>query len=195
MPLTMSSREIAELCVKPHQQVCLDIEKLDAHYTELGLPKIERSNYIQEDNGLEQREYHLSQEQTLDLVTGYAFDMRIKVKVRMVELGLSSASDAYHEVQRLQRERREAAGLLKELDNDKQLLRKVEEARQKAFTHIGSLYGLDRRMMTKDGGKSTTPPEIDSVKLWNKMVAALGAEELYARLVCLFEGIDDFDNA
>lgn len=50
-------------------------------------------------------------------------------------------------------------------------------------------------MMTKDGGKSTTPPEIDSVKLWNKMVAALGAEELYARLVCLFEGIDDFDNA
>lgn len=195
MSITMSSREIAELCGKPHQQVCLDIEKLDAHYTELGLPKIERSNYTQGDDGLEQREYHLSQEQTLDLVTWYAFDMRIKVKVRLVEIVQAAESAAYHEVQRLQRERREAVELLAELNSAVQLQNKAEEARQKAFTHIGDLYGLDQRMMAKDGGKSPIPPEIDAVKLWNKMVAALGAEELYARLVCLSEGVDDFDNA
>ena len=35
--LTMSSREIAELCEKEHRNVCRDIEKLNLEYEKLGL--------------------------------------------------------------------------------------------------------------------------------------------------------------
>lgn len=140
MSLTMSSREIAELCGKPHQQVCLDIEKLDAHYAKLGLPKIERSNYTQGNDGIEQREYNLSHKQTLDLVTGYDFHMRIKVKARLMELVQAAESAVYNEVQRLQRERREAVELLEELNNAVQLHHKAEEAIQKAFARLEDKY-------------------------------------------------------
>ena len=69
--LTMSSREIAELCEKEHRNVCRDIEKLNLEYEKLGLLKIEQGYYTHPNTGNQQhREFLLSREQSIDLITG-----------------------------------------------------------------------------------------------------------------------------
>jgi len=85
--LTMSSREIAELCEKEHRNVCRDIEKLNLEYEKLGLLKIEQGYYTHPNTGNQQhREFLLSREQSIDLITGYRADVRIKVNRRWQEL-------------------------------------------------------------------------------------------------------------
>lgn len=84
--LTMSSREIATLCDKEHRNVCRDIEKLNFEYEKLGMLKIEHTPYIHEQNGQTYQEYHLTKEQTIDLITGYRVDIRIKINRRWQEL-------------------------------------------------------------------------------------------------------------
>ncbi len=83
--LTMSSREIAILCSKEHKNVCRDIEKLNESYTQLSLLKIEQSNYVNE-RGQTYKEYHLTKEQTIDLVTGYSRELRIMINRKWLEL-------------------------------------------------------------------------------------------------------------
>lgn len=195
MTQTMSSREIAELCGKQHKHVCRDIEKLDENYAKLGLPKVGRSNYIQENNGREHREYHLTREQTLDLVTGYNLAMRIKINRRWLELEQAVTNVAYHEDLRLQYARKELLERLEELDNAKQLLRQAEEARQKALSHLGDLSEFDQRMIAKYGDKYPIRPKVAAVKLENMMVVEPSEEEIQSKLAYLLEGIDDFDNA
>lgn len=78
---TMSSREIAELCVKEHRHVLRDIDDLNATYAGMALPKVGQSNYIA-DNGQSYRQYLLSKEQTIDLITGYRADIRIRINRR-----------------------------------------------------------------------------------------------------------------
>ncbi len=82
---TMSSREIAELCVKEHRHVLRDIDDLNATYAGMALPKVGQSNYIA-DNGQSYRQYLLSKEQTIDLITGYRADIRICINRRWQEL-------------------------------------------------------------------------------------------------------------
>lgn len=82
---TMSSREIAELCVKEHRHVLRDIDDLNATYAVMALPKVGQSNYIA-DNGQSYRQYLLSKEQTIDLITGYRADIRIRINRRWQEL-------------------------------------------------------------------------------------------------------------
>ena len=82
---TMSSREIAELCVKEHRHVLRDIDDLNATYAGMALPKVGQSNYIA-DNGQSYRQYLLSKEQTIDLITGYRADIRIRINRRWQEL-------------------------------------------------------------------------------------------------------------
>lgn len=84
--LTMSSREIATLCDKEHRNVCRDIEKLNFEYEKLGMLKVEHTPYIHEQNGQTYQEYHLTKEQTIDLITGYRADIRIKINRRWQEL-------------------------------------------------------------------------------------------------------------
>lgn len=81
----MSSREIAELCVKEHRHVLRDIDDLNATYAGMALPKVGQSNYIA-DNGQSYRQYLLSKEQTIDLITGYRADIRIRINRRWQEL-------------------------------------------------------------------------------------------------------------
>lgn len=83
---TMSSREIAALCVKRHEHVCRDIELLNTDYANEGLPKIGDTLYTNQQNGQQYREYILSQQQCLDLLTGYSRPMRIRVNLRWAEL-------------------------------------------------------------------------------------------------------------
>jgi len=82
----MSSREIAQLCEKRHDNVLRDIERLNATYAEMGLLKIEVSKYINQLNGVEYPEYLLTREQCIDLITGYRADVRIRINRRWMEL-------------------------------------------------------------------------------------------------------------
>ena len=82
---TMSSREIAELCDKRHDHVCRDIENLNLEYGKLSLPKVGECDYTA-DNGQTYREFRLTKEQTIDLITGYRADLRIKINRRWQQL-------------------------------------------------------------------------------------------------------------
>ncbi|GIM52000.1 oxidoreductase [Capnocytophaga cynodegmi] len=84
---TMSSREIAELTGKRHDNVLRDCDKLNEHYENLALPKIEEGYYIHPSTGNQQhREFRLTKLQTFDLMTGYNTELRIKVNRRWAEL-------------------------------------------------------------------------------------------------------------
>lgn len=84
---TMSSREIAELCGKKHRHVCRDIDVLNKTYTEMGMPKIGQGYYTTENTGNQQhREFFLTKEQTIDLITGYRAELRIRINRRWQEL-------------------------------------------------------------------------------------------------------------
>ena len=88
---TMSSREIAELCDKEHRNVCRDIENLNATYGQMGLLKIEQTPYTHEQNGQTYYEYQLTKEQTIDLITGYRADLRIRINRRWQQLEQATA--------------------------------------------------------------------------------------------------------
>ena len=82
---TMSSREIAGLCNKDHRHVLRDIDDLNATYEVMALPKVGQSNYTA-DNGQSYRQYLVNKEQTIDLITGYRADIRIRINRRWQEL-------------------------------------------------------------------------------------------------------------
>lgn len=82
---TMSSREVAQLCNKDHRHVLRDIDDLNATYEVMALPKVGQSDYIA-DNGQSYRQYLLNKEQTIDLITGYRADIRIRINRRWQEL-------------------------------------------------------------------------------------------------------------
>ena len=83
---TMSSREIAQLCQKRHDNVCNDIRILNETYEKMGLLKIKDTLYTNEQNGQQYREYLLTKEQSIDLVTGYNHELRIAINRRWQEL-------------------------------------------------------------------------------------------------------------
>lgn len=84
---TMSSREIAQLCEKQHGHVCRDIEQLNQTYEQMGLSKIGQGYYTHPSTGSQQhREFLLTKEQSIDLVTGYNRELRIAINRRWQEL-------------------------------------------------------------------------------------------------------------
>src|SRR5690606_17583071 len=82
---TMSSREIAELTGKQHKHVLVDCEKLNESYLKLGMAELSAVNY-RANNGQIYREFELTKMQTMDLMTGYSVELRIKVNRRWEEL-------------------------------------------------------------------------------------------------------------
>lgn len=81
----MSSREIAEITGKKHKNVLVDCDKLNETYKDMRLAEISADLYIDQWNR-NQREYKLTKMQTLDLMTGYSIELRIKVNRRWEEL-------------------------------------------------------------------------------------------------------------
>lgn len=110
---------------------------LNRSLSKLGLCVINKSNY--EQGGRLYTEYHLTKEQTLDLVTGYNVEMRIKINRRWLALEQAVTNVAYHEDLRLQFARKEMLERLEKLDHAEQLLRQAEEARQKVLAELGDL--------------------------------------------------------
>ncbi|TPE47217.1 phage antirepressor KilAC domain-containing protein [Amaricoccus solimangrovi] len=82
-PLTMSSREIAELCEKRHDHVMRDIKKMLDKLGEVA-PKF-GGNYIAE-NGKENPCFLLPKDLTLTLVAGYNVKLRKRIIDRWLEL-------------------------------------------------------------------------------------------------------------
>lgn len=81
----MSSREIAQLTGKMHKHVLVDCDKLNDNYRKLGMDEISAMDY-RADNGQIYREMLLTKMQTMDLMTGYSVELRIKVNRRWEEL-------------------------------------------------------------------------------------------------------------
>jgi anti-repressor protein len=83
----MSSREIAQLTGKRHDHVLRDCDKLNQTYNDLGFPKIGEGSYTTSNTGNQQhREMLLNKMQTMDLMTGYSIELRIKVNRRWEQL-------------------------------------------------------------------------------------------------------------
>lgn len=83
-PLSMSSREIAELTGKDHRNVTRDIEKMLSHVGE-GVLKFEHT-YTNPQNGQSYREFHLPKDLTITLVAGYRADLRLAIVQRWIVL-------------------------------------------------------------------------------------------------------------
>lgn len=92
--LNMTSREIATLTDKRHDNVVADIEKLNKTYNDMGLLKVQDTYYTNEQNNQQYRQFILNKEQTLDLITGYTPVLRIKINRRWAELEEQVANPA-----------------------------------------------------------------------------------------------------
>lgn len=83
---TMSSREIAELCEKRHDNVMRDIRVMLAElYGEGGVLKLE-DTHRNEQNGQEYPIFRLPKDLTLTLVSGYKVQLRKRIIDRWLEL-------------------------------------------------------------------------------------------------------------
>jgi anti-repressor protein len=81
--VTMSSREIAELTDKRHDNVRADIKKM---LTELGENILKFQGIYLDSMNREQTEYHLDRDLTETLLLGYSAQLRLKVIRRLREL-------------------------------------------------------------------------------------------------------------
>ena len=83
---TMSSREIAHLSEKKHNNVLRDIEKMIQDIPVLRFePRDFEAPYIDR-RGKSQREIHLPKDLTVTLITGYRVDLRYRGIKRLEEL-------------------------------------------------------------------------------------------------------------
>lgn len=85
-PLTMSSREIAELCEKRHDHVLRDIEKMLQDIDAPNFGAVDFEAKYQDGKGEWRKEYRLPKDLTVTLITGYRADLRYKVVKRLEEL-------------------------------------------------------------------------------------------------------------
>lgn len=99
-PITMSSREIADLCDKRHDNVVRDIETmLDA----LEISRLRFEGAYQDAQGKERKCYHLPRDLTMTLVTGYSIPLRKRVVDKLAEyeagqLRLPTTAEAFANV-------------------------------------------------------------------------------------------------
>lgn len=112
---TMGSREIAELCGKEHRHVMRDIENLNDTYVEMSLPKVGQCSY-KADNGRQYREYLLTQDHCIDLITGYSREIRIRINRRWKELEQKVAAPTFQIPQTLGEALQLAADQAKQLE-------------------------------------------------------------------------------
>ena len=84
--VTMSSREIAELCEKQHKHVLRDIETMLAQITEPNFGPSDFLSSYTDSTGRNLKEYRLPKDLTVTLITGYRADLRYRVVKRLEAL-------------------------------------------------------------------------------------------------------------
>ncbi len=122
-PVTMTSREIAELTGKRHDHILRDIEKM---LQDIADPKFGVSDFLSsytDSTGRALKEYRLPKDLTVTLVTGYRADLRYKVvkKLEYLEgqqapLDFSNPAVVLGVIGHLQEKVQEQQGRLKKLD-------------------------------------------------------------------------------
>lgn len=136
-PLTMSSREIAELCEKRHDNVMADCRKLADFYAETYSPEksgqLVKSITYTDSTGRVLPCFELDKQASLDLVTGYSLPHRHAVNKRWQELEAQQAP-AFAIPKTLPEALRLAADLSEQ--NERLALERDEAVRTKA--EIGS---------------------------------------------------------
>lgn len=86
--VTMSSREIAELCDKEHKNVKRDVQKV---LLELKIDALSFERIYLDDSNRRQTEYFLPRDLTETLLTGYSIPLRHRVVTRLRELENASS--------------------------------------------------------------------------------------------------------
>lgn len=126
-PLTMSSREIAQLCEKRHDNVMRDIRAmLTEAYGEGGVLKFE-GTYINAANLQEYPEFRLPRLETMLLVSGYSVTLRLRVLKRLEELESAVAKPAIAVPTTLAGALRLAAEQAEELERKQALIAEQQE--------------------------------------------------------------------
>jgi len=82
-PTSMSSREIADLTGKRHDNVMADIRSM---LDQLGQTSPEFSGHLPDSYGRPQAVFHLPKDLTLTLISGYSVPMRHRIVTRWQEL-------------------------------------------------------------------------------------------------------------
>jgi len=131
--LTMSSREIAELTGKRHDNVMADARKmLTDLFGKEGVLKFQET-YRNEQNGQYYPEFRLPKDLTITLVSGYNVQMRYAITKRWMELEAQQAP-------KLPTSFAEALRLAAELEEQKETLRLQNEA-MKPAAEVGTAVG------------------------------------------------------
>ncbi|WP_330555195.1 Rha family transcriptional regulator [Burkholderia multivorans] len=107
-PLTMSSREIADLTGKEHRNVLRDVRAL---LDELNLDALSFEHIYKDASNRQQTEYRLPKRETLILVSGYSVQMRARIVDRWQELEAQATKPAFRIPQTLGEALRLAAEL------------------------------------------------------------------------------------
>lgn len=148
-PLTMSSREISELCEKQHQHVKRDTESMLAEL------EIDVSNFGRiylDSMNRKQTEYFLPKDLTLTLVAGYSIKLRKRIIDRWLELEQQEQQPA------IPQSYAEALRLAADLAEEKlQLENKVIELAPKAAAH-DMLAVSDGDLCITDAAKALSVP-------------------------------------
>ncbi|OPH36006.1 hypothetical protein B5J93_09970 [Moraxella equi] len=150
----MSSREIATLCEKEHRNVCRDIDNLNATYEEMGLLKIEQGYYTLPSTGNQKhREFYLTKEQCVDLISGYRTDIRIRINRRWQELEAQIATaDPLHQI----------AHNMQKMSDNMQILANATTATMAKLDHTERYINLLE--LNQKGHIKVTPEVIAQVK-------------------------------
>lgn len=178
-PVTMTSREIAELCEKRHDHVLRDIERmlLDIDAPNFGVVDFEAQ--YQDAKGEWRKEFRLPKDLTITLVTGYRADLRYKVVKKLEELegvkpvAVPTTAEAFAnaflmiaEGERRQQEQQKAISRLEEKVQRVETAQTVMRARPanaESISHIrariGKMFGLSASVVDEVMRQSPYAPK------------------------------------
>lgn len=145
--VTMSSREIAELTGKRHDNVVRDIEKMLA---ENQIDRLKFEGVYLDAKGEQRKCYNLPKDLTITLVAGYRSDLRLKIVRRWIELETATPQIAVPKTMT------EALRLAAELSEKNDILLNTVAIRQRELAEAAPKVAALDRISTADGSYGLT---------------------------------------
>lgn len=137
MPLTMTSREVAELTGKEHKHVMRDLRTLQDQLGPLFVGSVQ--NWTHPQNGQSYEEFVLDKETTLTLLLGYDAVARMKVVKRWQELEAGAAPTI-----NLRDPRQMAMAALQLIEVNQELQETIEQQQRKIAEDAPKVDGFER---------------------------------------------------